>query len=94
VASPEVHVEQNIAVLFPKPLAVSLKMQDREFEREMKKVCMIKLYEMGKVSSGTAAKILNIPRVFFLDLLADYNVSVFADADELEDDFAAVKSRL
>ena len=86
--------EQDIAVFFPAPLAFSLKMQNREFEREMKTLCMVKLYELGKVSSGMAAKVLDIPRIVFLDLLADYGVSVFAGADELDADYAAVKSRL
>jgi predicted HTH domain antitoxin len=85
---------QNIAVFFPEPLAFSLKLQGREFEREMKTLCMVKLYELGKVSSGMAAKVLNIPRIVFIDLLKDYNVTIFAEADELEADFATIESRL
>jgi predicted HTH domain antitoxin len=82
---------QDIAVTYPEALAFSLKMQDEEFGREMKTLSMVKLYELGKVSSGMAAKVLGIPRISFLELLSDYHVSVFADADELEADFAGVK---
>ena len=42
---------------------------------------------MGKISSGFAAKILGISRIDFLERLAVYEVSAFADSDELEDDF-------
>jgi predicted HTH domain antitoxin len=77
-------MEQNIAVTYPEALAFSLKMQDEEFSREMKNLSMVKLYELGKVSSGMAAKVLGIPRVSFLDLLSNYHVSIFADADEVK----------
>ncbi|GHV96485.1 hypothetical protein AGMMS50293_28050 [Spirochaetia bacterium] len=86
-------MDKNIAIAYPETLAFSLKMQNEEFGQEMKTLSMIKLYELGKVSSGTAAKVLGIPRVAFLDILSNYNVSIFADADELEADFSAVKSR-
>jgi predicted HTH domain antitoxin len=87
-------MEAQIAISYPQTLAFSLKMRDREFEQEMKTLSLVKLYELGKVSSGMAAKVLGISRIAFLDLLADYDVSVFANADELEADFATVKSRL
>jgi predicted HTH domain antitoxin len=73
-------MDQNIAVHYPEVLAFSLKMQDEEFSREMKTLSMVKLYELGKVSSGMAARVLGIPRVAFLDVLSDYHVSIFADA--------------
>jgi predicted HTH domain antitoxin len=90
----EGNMEQNIAVTYPETLAFSLKMPDEEFSREMKTLSMVKLYELGKVSSGMAAKVLDIPRVAFLDMLSSYHVSLFADADELEADFATLKGRL
>ncbi|GHU13730.1 hypothetical protein FACS1894161_3960 [Spirochaetia bacterium] len=67
-------MDQSIAVTYPKALAFSLKMQNEEFSREMKTLSMVKLYELGKVSSGMAAKVLSIPRVAFLDLLSNYHV--------------------
>ncbi|GHU61306.1 hypothetical protein FACS189445_3180 [Spirochaetia bacterium] len=86
-------MDQSIAVNYPEVLAFSLKMQNEEFSREMKTLSMVKLYELGKVSSGMAARVLEIPRVAFLDMLSDYHVSIFADADELEADFAVIKGR-
>jgi predicted HTH domain antitoxin len=63
-------------------------MQNQEFEREIKTLSLVKLYELGKISSGIAAKTLGITRVDFLDILASYKVSSFADTSELESDFA------
>jgi predicted HTH domain antitoxin len=81
-------METQIAINYPLALADSLKMQEQEFEREMKTLSLVKLYELGKVSSGIAAQVLGISRVAFLDVLAEYQVSCFPDAGELESDFA------
>jgi len=37
----------------------------------------VKLYEMGKLSSGAAASLAGVPRVVFLSRLADYGVTTF-----------------
>jgi predicted HTH domain antitoxin len=36
-----------------------------------------KLYELGRISSGAAAKLAGIPRTLFLTKLADYGVDTF-----------------
>ncbi|AEF84974.1 conserved hypothetical protein [Treponema primitia ZAS-2] len=87
-------MEKQITINYPETLAFSLKMQSEEFGQEMKTLSLVKLYELGKVSSGIAAKALGIPRIAFLDVLSNYHVSIFAEADELGADFAALKGRL
>jgi len=51
-------------------------------------LCMIaavKLFELGHLSSGAAAKFAGIPRVLFLTKLADYGVDTFTlTKEELE----------
>jgi predicted HTH domain antitoxin len=77
-------MEQVINVTYPKQLAFSLKMQDNEFVQEMQKLAIIKLYELGKVSSSIAAKILNLTRVDFIELINKYQVSFFSYVSEDE----------
>jgi len=77
-------MEQVINVTYPKQLAFSLKMQDNEFIQEMQKLAIIKLYELGKISSSMAAKILNLTRVDFVELINKYQVSFFSYASEEE----------
>jgi len=81
-------MEQVINVTYPKQLAFSLKMQDNEFIQEMQKLAIIKLYELGKISSSMAAKILNLTRVDFIELINKYQVSFFSyvSDDELLND--------
>lgn len=78
---------RQISIQFPEALAFSLKMKGKEFEREIKTLSLVKLYELGKISSGMAAQTLGISRLDFLELLAFYAVSAYADTDELEADF-------
>ncbi len=77
-------MDQVINVAYPKELAFSLKMQDNEFVHEMQKLAIIKLYELGKISSSNAAKILNLTRVDFIQLLNKYQVSLFSYLSENE----------
>jgi predicted HTH domain antitoxin len=77
----------QIAISYPETLADSMKMQRDEFVMEVKMLSLVKLYEMGKVSSGMAAKVLGISRIAFLDILGLHHVSYFADESELESDF-------
>jgi predicted HTH domain antitoxin len=77
-------MEQVINVTYPKQLAFSLKMQDDEFVHEMQKLAIIKLYELGKISSSIAAKILNLTRVDFIELINKYQVSFFSYVSEDE----------
>ena len=77
-----------INVSYPETIAFSLKMKSKEFEREIKTASLIKLFELGKISSGFAASILGISRIDFLDCLSAYGVSAYADMDELDADIA------
>jgi predicted HTH domain antitoxin len=83
-------MEKQIVISYPESLAFSLKMGNQEFETEMKRISLVKLYELGKISSGLASKLLNLPRIDFLDLLAKYNVSYFHKGlqNELESDLS------
>lgn len=79
---------QLITVDYPEDLALSLNMKNQEFKQEMKTISIVKLYEMGKISSGAAARLLNINRVDFLEILGKYKASQFYPGyeNELESD--------
>lgn len=75
----------EITIDYPEYLANSMRMNKKDFGKEIKVSALVKLFELGKVSSGTAAKVLNIPRVDFLELLAKYKVG-FLETDDLKED--------
>ena len=74
-----------ITVDYPEFLANSMRMNREQFGKEMKTSALIKLFELGKVSSGTAAKVLQISRIEFLELLAKYNVG-YIEVEDLKED--------
>jgi predicted HTH domain antitoxin len=77
---------QVISIDYPDYLADSMRMSKSEFGKEIKISALVKLFELGRISSGTAAKVLDMSRVEFLDLLAKYNVS-FLNVENLKEDF-------
>jgi predicted HTH domain antitoxin len=79
-----------INIEYPESLANSLRLSSKEFEYEIKASSLVKLFELGKVSSGVAAKVLGLSRIDFLELLAKYKVSAFGqhELDDLKEDIA------
>jgi predicted HTH domain antitoxin len=75
---------KNLTLEFPSFLALSLKMGNEEFLKEVKILAIVKMYELGKISSGTAAKVLGIQRLDFLELLCKYKVSYMDSLTEEE----------
>jgi predicted HTH domain antitoxin len=56
---------------------------------ELRLLAAMKLYELGRLSSGAAAELAGVSRVEFLAKLGDYGVSPFQLAPaELDDDLA------
>lgn len=51
-----------------------------------KEALLVRLYDLGEVSSGKAAALLGISRREFLDLLGRYKVSIFDECADLEQD--------
>ncbi len=83
-------MKRMINIEYPESLANTMKLSGKDFESEIKTSSMVKLYELGRVSSGVAARVLGLSRVDFLELLAKYNVSALGgyDTDELNEDIA------
>lgn len=69
----------NIQVSFPEELGFALKMQEPELINEMRRLAIVKLYELGKLSSGKAAQMLAVSRLAFLELAGSYQVSMLGN---------------
>lgn len=83
-------MEGKIKIEYPESLANSLKLSEKDFESEIKTSSLVKLYELGRISSGIAAKVLGITRLAFLELLAEYGVSALGqyDIEDLDQDIS------
>jgi predicted HTH domain antitoxin len=70
-----------------------LQIPDSLDEREAKTLLAAKLYEKGALSLGQAAEMAGYSKRTFIELLADYEVSVFDYTEgELEKDLSDAKS--
>jgi predicted HTH domain antitoxin len=69
-------------VRYPQGVPQLLKMSDAEFADELRFLAAVKLYEMGRLSSGKAAELAGMPRVQFLYSLADVGVPAINLRDE------------
>ncbi len=67
----------QLTINIPEETALALKLTPEELSQEMQLIAAIKLYELGRLSSGAAANLAGIPKVLFLTKLADYGVDTF-----------------
>ena len=56
-------------------------------DREVKMLLASKLYEKGKLSLGQAAELVGLSKRTFMEILGDYDVSIFNySAEDLDND--------
>jgi predicted HTH domain antitoxin len=61
----------------PDEALLSLRLSDAAAGMEIRLAAAMKFYELGRLSSGGAARLAGIPRTVFLSRLADYGIDTF-----------------
>lgn len=77
----------SVTIEYSPEVLWALQQEPEEFESEARLLLAIKLYELGKLSTGLAAKLAGVPRITFMFLLGRYQLSPFGQtpAELIED---------
>ncbi len=79
----------QLTVSIPEETVLALNIQPEQLQGEVLLAAAMKLYELGRLSSGAAANLAGVPKVVFLAQLANYGISNFKLTEaELAEDLA------
>ena len=67
----------QIILNVPDEALLALRASPDQLAAELRLAAAVKLYELGRLSSGAAANLAGVPRALFLVKLADYGVDTF-----------------
>lgn len=86
-------VVKTLSIPYPESLPQALHLSDREFEREARMAMAVKLYDTGRLTSGQAAELADMPRIHFLYELGRWGVATLqTPEEELESDLSTARS--
>jgi predicted HTH domain antitoxin len=72
----------TVEIQVPEAVLISLKEMPESIVQELRMLAAVKLFELGKLSSGRAAELAGLSRVAFLMALGRYCVSPLQLADD------------
>lgn len=67
----------ELRVKYPSGFESAIHMTKEELERHIRLMAALKMFELGKISSGKAAEFAGISRVEFLETCGRYRISLF-----------------
>jgi len=78
----EVRNMHQIALEIPGEVLLGLRVPLDKAGEAVRMAAAVKLFEIGQLSSGAAARLAGVPRVVFLSRLAEYGVDTFRLTEE------------
>ncbi len=84
----------EVTMTIPEHSLLALDLAPEQVGDELRLAAAIKLYEVGRLSSGAAAELAGVPRVLFLQRLGDYGVATFRQSEaELREELITENDR-
>ena len=90
---------QELTIRYPEGLERAVHLTKAEMEQHIRLMAALKMFELGKLSSGKAAELAGMSRIEFFEACARYHVSIFNYPDdeieaELASDLSAIDKLL
>ncbi len=88
-------MKRTLTIEYGDEVLFALEYSPGQFSEEAKILVAVKLYELGRLSSGAAAKLAGIPKPLFLMKLDDYGVDAFHLTEEdIQQELAGARRHL
>ena len=73
---------EELKIKYPSGFEHAVHMTKEEMEQHIRLMAALKMFELGKISSGKAAELAGMSRAEFLEACGRYRISVFNYPDE------------
>ena len=81
---------KTLTVPYPQDFELAVSTTTEELEAQVRLMAALKMFELGKLSSGKAAELAGMSRVEFYDMCGRYRVSILNyDPEDLESELKA-----
>jgi predicted HTH domain antitoxin len=81
----EQDMQMTLTIDYPEDLETAVSTTRQELEAQIRLMAALKMFELGKLSSGKAAQLAGISRVEFFEMCGRYHVSIVNySTDEIE----------
>lgn len=68
---------QSIVMNLPDDLAASIEMTPEELASQVRHMAALKMFELGKISTGKAAQLAGLSKLDFIESCASYHIGMF-----------------
>ena len=68
---------EELKIKYPAGFEFAVHMTKEEMEQQIRLMAALKMFELGKISSGKAAELAGMSRVEFFETCGRYHVSIF-----------------
>lgn len=75
-------MNSQIVLTIPEESLLALHVTPQQLGEELRLAAAVKLYELGRLSSGAASQLAGVPRPLFLVKLGEYGVPAFRMSEE------------
>ena len=85
----------SLTIDYGDDVLLALGLTPEEFHEEAKILIAVKLYEMGRLSTGAAAGFANVPKSLFSNKLSDYGIDTSdLSGEDIQRDLADARRHL